>query len=257
MRFYRHTLITLLSTLAFCTVSSVQAQSYKQFMRGPKKIEIGYSFCMSSANYTFHATTFNENTVSLVDTLYREKIRTKGGFGATVGTYFPVAPLGEKGCMAISLAYMYNALLWEGSSFSYSSNSQTGTTSSGSGTVEMALPVGVDYKFGCDALLDKSKRFCYTLGAGVYPSLTATVYKDYAGAGFHVLPYLKGEVGIFAGICMKVRATYAFGNIKYINFNENYGNGQSETTLKGKSALTLSLILMPFSWKWERQDWWR
>lgn len=257
MGFYRHTFFTLLSAFVLFSSGTAEAQSYQQFMRGPKRIEIGYSFCMTAATYTYHATTFDESTISLVDTTYREKIRTKGGFGATVGTYFPIAPIGDKGALAISLSFMYNALLWEGSSFSYESNSETGTTSSGSGTVEMALPVGVDYKFGCDALLDKSKRFCYTVGAGAYPSLTATVYKDNAGAGFHVLPYLKAEVGVFAGICMKVRATYAFGTLKYINYNEDYGNVQSQTSLKGKSALTLSLILMPFSWKWEKQDWWR
>jgi len=256
MGFYRHTIPALLCAFMLCSLSPVRAQSYQQYMKGPKRIEIGYSFCMTAATYTYHATTFDESTISLIDTTYREKIRTKGGFGATVGTYFPVAPIGEKGSLAISLSYLYNALLWEGTSFSYSTGSE-GTTSSGSGTIEMALPVGLDYKFGCDALLDKSKRFCYSVGVGAYPSLTATVYKDEAGAGFHVLPYLKGEVGIFAGICMKVRATYAFGNIKYISYNDSYGNVQSETSLKGKSALTLSLILMPFSWKWEKQDWWR
>lgn len=254
MRFYRHTLFTLLVIIAVCSAELVHAQGFPKSMQ---RTEVGYSFCMTSATYTYHATTFDESTISLIDTTYREKIRTKGGFGGTIGTFFPVAPIGQKGTLAISLSYLYNALLWEGTSFSYESNSQTGTTSSGSGTIEMALPVGVDYKFGCDALLDKSKRFCYTVGAGAYPSLTATVYKDNAGAGFHVLPYLKGEVGVFAGICFKVRALYTFGNIKYINFNEDYANVQSQTSLKGKSALTLSLILMPFSWKWDKQDWWR
>lgn len=253
MGFYRHTLPALFCAISFFSTEKAVAQG---FPKGLQRTEIGYSYCMTSATYTYHATTFDQSTISLIDTTYREKIRTKGGFGGMIGNYFPVTSLGDKGALAISLSYMYNALFWEGTSFSYSTGTE-GTTSTGSGTVEMALPVGVDYKFGCDALLDKSKRFCYTLGAGVYPSLTATVFRDYTGAGFKMLPYLKGEVGIFAGICFKLRATYAFGNIKYISYDESYGNVQSQTTLKGKSAFSLSLILMPFSWKWEKQDWWR
>lgn len=221
------------------------------------RLEVGYSFCLSSATYRFHAATYGENLPVQIDTSVHSKIQTKGGFGGTVGTYFPIAKIGDQGRIAISTTFLYNALMWEKGGFSYQSNSQTGTTSTGSGTVELALPVGVDFKFGCDGLQDKSKRFCYSFGTGVYPSMTLTTYQGSNDGKTHILPYVKGEVGVFAGICFKVRAIYSFGNIKYMSYNSDSGNMLSSTSLTGKSGLTLSLILMPMSWKWEKVDWWR
>ena len=254
---FGHTLQSILVSLILALPLVSHAQDDENRHRWTERFEIGYSFCLSSANYQYSARTFNDNTFQVSDTVHNEKIPSKGGFGFMVGTYFPIAHIGNNGRLAISTTFMYNGLLWESGSFSYSSNSQTGTTSEGSGTIDVALPIGLDYKFGCDAIQDKSKRFWYTLGAGIYPSYTMTGYKGQNGTASHMLPYLKGEVGFFAGICFKVRATYTFGNIKYLNFDETYGNTTSSTSLSAKSGLSLSVILMPMSWKWGRREWWR
>ncbi|XZF16026.1 hypothetical protein ACTHGU_07800 [Chitinophagaceae bacterium MMS25-I14] len=249
----------VLSALAGCVAcllpSFSQAQS--EFPRGLQRLQVGYSFLMGSATYKYDATTFDQSSVTLIDTTATEKIKSKGGFGVTIGTYFPISRLGNKGSLCIAVDGVWNALMWEKGGFSYSSNSETGTTSSGSGTMQFGLPVGFDYKFGCDGLLDKSKRFCFTVGTGVFPSANLTVFKGQTDNKMMVLPYIKGEVGVFAGICFKVRAQYSFGNLKYMEYNQSDDITTSTMSLKGKSNLAVSLILMPFSWKWEKDSWWR
>jgi hypothetical protein len=50
--------------------------------------------------------------------------------------------------------------------------------------------------------------------------------------------------------------TYIAGKIDYISY-ESSGNGyESSTKLKSTGTTALSLVLMPFSWKWGRNDWW-
>ncbi|PZF71718.1 hypothetical protein [Taibaiella soli] len=252
---FGYTLKTILVSLILALPLLSHAQDDENRHRWTERFEIGYSFCLSSATFQYKEHKFDSESLTVSDSTHSDKITSKGGFGATLGTYFPIAKIGTRGSLAISTTFLFNAIAWEPGGFSYSSNSQTGTTSTGSGTMEMALPIGVDYKFGCDAIQDKSRRFCYSLGAGFYPSYTMTVYKGNNGTAGHLLPYLKGEIGFFAGICFKARATYSFGNIKYVSYEESGGN--TAINLSGKSGLTLSLIMMPMSWKWGKAEWWR
>ncbi len=210
---------------------------------------------MASAEFRSYTRTINYNTGDVKDTGFNEHIKAKGGFGVIIGNSFRLAKMGDFSCLALDVDFMYNSVFWESGGFSYSSNSQTGTTSSGSGTVSIAMPIGISYKYGCDAAADKSKRFCASVGAGINPTLAGTVFRDQANGNFRMLSYLKGEVGIFAGICMKLRGTLSFGKLDYIDYSNNFEGQRSETSLKGKSAFTLSLIFMPMSFKWGRVDW--
>ncbi len=152
-------------------------------------------------------------------------------------------------------------MLWDSKVPTFNGNGFSDFTFSG-GTVQMALPVGLDFKFGCDALGTKSRRFCTTLGFGVYPSyaMTSLDFNVDVDPNISVAPYAKFEVGIFAGICMKLRTIYSYGNFNYMEVNSTekneLGEMSSKTTLTGKSNLTVSLLFMPFSWKWSRAEWW-
>ena len=224
---------------------------------------------MTKATYTVRNSYFDDDLTLTtgLDTSFSTEIKTVGGFGVTMGTHFPIVQLGEKSCLAITLDYLYNFMLWDGKTSSFNSfNDSLGTyiydyDSPISGvTGHMGLPVGVDFKYGGEATLDKGNKFSMSVGTGLYPSLNATVFDFDAGAQFKLQPYLKGEVGIHAGITFKIRALYTFGRINYINWSEDISgfdyfqtNGASLTS---KSQLTLSLILMPFSWALQRSTWW-
>lgn len=251
------TLFTLcLAVFLFPATGS--AQSWARYTRGPKGLEVGYSYCVAGGQFSYRDLRFNERTLQLRDTGYTENLRSKTGFGATVGYYWPVVRVGQKSCLAITGTFMYNAYLWDGNTFSYSANSQTGVVESvGSGTIEMALPVGLDYKVGADAIYDKVTRFCGSVGAGVYPSMGATVYKGDGSFGFHARPYIRGEVGIFAGICFKLRVTHVLGGINYIDYSDAGPGYETSTVFKSKGTTAFSLILMPWSWKWGKSAWWQ
>jgi|ERR1043165_5439630 hypothetical protein len=250
-------MIAVRSFLLSCAmlVSGVASAQWYPVPRGPKNMEVGYSYCIASADFKYRANSFNENTGILTDTGFTNHITSTSGFGGLVGYYWPVAKLGLKSRLAIDLSYMYNAYLWDGNTFSYSANSQTGTESVGSGTVEMGLPIGAEYKYGCDALFDKSERLCYSFGAGVYPSMDATVYRGDGGFSFHARPYVKAEAGFFAGICFKLRLTYVMGDIDYISYGHDNPGNIEHTSFTAKGTTMLSLVLMPMSWKFGRSEW--
>lgn len=242
---------TLLFSGLLLSAGSASAQFYG-VPRGPKNFEVGYSYCSASAEFKYSANSFNENTGIVTDTSFTDRLSSKSGFGGFAGYYFPVSKIGPKTRLAIDLTYMYNAFLWDGGTFAYSANSRTGSTSVGSGTIEMALPVGADFKYGSDALMDKNEKLCYSFGAGVYPSMDLTVYREVGGFNFHVRPYVKAEAGIFAGICMKLRLTYIMGNIDYFSYGHSNPGDVESTTFTSKGTAVVSLVLMPFSWKFGR-----
>lgn len=244
--------------LLAATILATTVPAYAQFgvPRGPKCLEVGYTYGIATAEYKYHFQSFNETTGILSDTGYSERVTSKLGFGGFVGYYFPVYTMGPSSKLAITLSYMYNAYLWDGDAFYVSSSSRNGTTSVGSGTIEMALPVGVDYKTGCDAMFDKTKKGCASFGAGVYPTFGVTVYQGSGGFKFKARPYIKGEIGFFAGICFKVRAMYVLGSIPYIDYGDKYAGYEETTSFKSKGTLNLSLVLMPMSWKWSKSSWW-
>ena len=224
--------------------------------RGPKCLEVGYTYGIAYGEFKYSLHSFNESTGIASDTSYTNNVTSKLGFGGFVGYYFPVAKLGPQNRLAITLSYMYNAYLWEGEAFAVSSSSRYGTTSIGSGTVEMALPVGADYKIGCDALFDKTKRSCFSFGTGVYPSFGVTVFQGNGGFQFHARPFLKAEAGFFAGICFKARVIYIPGGMDYFNIEDNRSGYYESSVFKSKGTLNLSLVIMPMSWKWGRSEWW-
>jgi hypothetical protein len=278
---YFHVLFTLasffvmihkLKTYLLVALFIVPLASFAQprLPKGLQRYQVGYSFPMTKATYKVHNYYFNEALVTgpQLDTTFSTEIKTVGGFGVTVGTHFPVVKLGEKSILAITLDYMYNFMLWDGKTRSFSGFDDSLNTFTydydfpiNGVTGHMALPIGVDFKYGGEATLDRSNRFSMAFGTGLYPSFNATVFDFDAGAVFKMQPFLKGEVGIHAGITFKVRALYTFGKINYINWSSDpiYGIGftqENGASLTSKSQLTLSLILMPFSWAWDKGAWW-
>jgi hypothetical protein len=223
--------------------------------KGPKALEVGYSYCAAAADFKYESRYFNESSGQFRDTSFTQRVNSQTGFGYLLGYYWPVMKTGEKSRLAIDLTYMYNAYLWEGNSFSYSSNSRTGTSSVGSATIEMGLPIGVDYKYGCDATFNKKDRFCASFGAGAYPSMDLTIYREIGGFKFHLRPYVKAEIGFFAGIAFKVRGTYVMGNMNYFEYGYDQPGDYENTTFQSKGTGMISLVVMPMSWKFNKDTW--
>jgi hypothetical protein len=125
--------------------------------------------------------------------------------------------------------------------------------------VQSGMPIGLDFKFGCDAFSVKNYRWCATLGAGAYPNLNATVFPDNAGSSFGVVPYIKAEGGIRWRVCWKLRTTITFGNMDLVSKSTSIikAVGQpGDFTLTQNASVTFSLIVMPFAPFWRSTGFW-
>lgn len=246
----------LAALFALCATQA-DAQNYNfPGGRGPKNTEIGIGYTLGRAEYRFGYKDFNEQTNEFIDTSSVEKINSVFAYGGFVGYSWPVARMSESSRLYFTFNWMYNAIIWNNeSSISYNASNNTYAETSDGATLQMGLPIGIDLKGGAEGNYDRSKRSTTTLGLGVFPSMETTVFREDAAVKFKLRPYIKGEVGVFLGIAMKLRAFYTLGNINYFKYDYSNGYSSSYTSFQGKSQLTLSLVFMPFSWKWGRSDW--
>ncbi len=248
----------VLSILLIAFSSGVFAQYYYYPVpRGPKCAEVGYTYPIGTAEFSYQAKKYDEGTGLLTDTTFNKHLTSSGGFGAFVGYYFPVLKLAEKSRLALSIGYMYNFYLWDGNFFNYSMLSDTLTSKdfTQGATLEYGLPIGFDYKWGSDAIFSKNEKLCYSFGAGVYPTMGVTIYRDAGGFNFNARPYLRAEAGIFAGICIKLRVTYMPGKIDYIKYSIDQPGNHEMTKFTSTGTTMFSLVLMPMSWKFSKGGW--
>lgn len=223
------------------------------------RFQVGYTFVSNQAEYS---SSFKTGFLNIDTSFPGYEMKTSASFGVTAGTYFPLARLGNSSALVLGVDFMYNAMTWDSKIPGILDNSNFSMKFDGV-TAQMALPVGLDFKFGADAIQARDRRFCATLGGGVFPSYSATALNNTPMTiepVFSVAPYVKAEVGIYAGICMKVRAIYAIGDVVYMDYkkSDNTGGIRSESTSKltSNSNLSLSLLIMPFSYKWQKAEWW-
>lgn len=222
------------------------------------RYETGYSLPMATAVFTDQRTITDEFG-NVTYKYYSHNATATNAMGAVAGTYFPISNLGDNSIMAIAVAVKGNIYVFNTGNVSFDTISTDYEYNYDFVSIEMGVPVSLDLKFGCDATQNKNNRFCFTGGIGMAPTLIATglpsgfnsdgstALSD-ASAKLLVEPFLKAEVGAMLGICFKVRAMYSFGRIKYYD----NGNDYQHLSIIGKSNLTVSLILMPFSWAWKK-----
>lgn len=253
-------------SLAVSTAMLCATPSFAKFPGILQRYELFYTYPIAWADYSRADKITVSGAGVSIDTTLHYSLHSKLAFGAGMGTYIPLTQLGEKSKLVLDIAYQYNAYTFDYPTSTFTGFNSDGTFDYADGspisavTVSMALPIGVSAKLGCDGMQDKKIRFCFSGGVGVYPSYNLSVDFDNIDAQFGVQPYIKTEVGIFAGICMKLRAMYSFLDAPYLttgskNAFSGFGN-QSTTKLTATGNLNLSLVIMPFSWTWKKSDWW-
>lgn len=243
----------LIFFLLVSTVFSAQAK----FPGVLTRYQIGYSFVNSTAEYKGMLKTYDQKQNYLTDTPWNETIHTSAAFGVTMGTYIPIKRLGRVSTLATNIDFTYDFKYWK--NVAGGLYSELADLNISGVSVEIGVPITLDFKFGCDATCAKNQRFCTTLGAGIYPTFAFTSFEDNAATGFGMAPVVKYEVGFYKGICMKFRVLYSFDNIQYISKSGSVFKQDdlaSNFTLTGKSTLTISAVFMPFSFLWERKGWW-
>lgn len=231
-----------------------------------QRFQVGYSFLVADAHYKIQYPIENTSPIRIDkyfrDTIIEHSLTNEGGYGITAGTYIPLAEMGTRGTLALAIDFVYNSYKWNYDLLNNNGRLIVDSKPPVTGnTTQIGVPLSLDYKFGGDARLDKSRRICATVGFGGSALQTTTEYGGDGNTTLQVYPHVKGEFGIFAGMCIKFRALYTFGNFQYVNDRGPAADAQtgyfnSTVSLSGKSSLALSIIIMPFSPSWEKVRWW-
>ena len=156
MKAHYKNFIAILAVILFtATISEAKVPGILQ------RLHVGGSYLINSIDYDIHqkyaSPDFN------IDTSFTLAMNVKSSFGGAIGFYQPIARLGMKSRLAIGVDALYNMISFE---HDLSSPLTPEVLKLEGATAQIALPVGLDFKIGCDAIQSKSVRFCATLGAG-------------------------------------------------------------------------------------------
>ena len=260
-------LIVTRAAMVALFILALQPTAHAQFDKFPgvlKNYEIGYGYTKTWAELKRKEKTVRPGDGRVYDTTTTSDVSSKFGFSVATGTIIPLKQLGLKSKLALGINAIYNSYVWDYPTLSSATLTDSGIHyiygdfGFGGVTLNAGVAISADFKFGCDAMMDKRIRWAWTGGAGVMPSVSFT--SDFANLdyNFGVQPFVKTEVGIFGGILCKLRLMYAMGTLKYIDSKPALGffdNSTSTTQLLGKGNFTASIILMPLSFMYKKSAW--
>ena len=197
------------------------------------------------------------------------------GFGGAIGVFAPFKGTGHISYWGMDVQIMVNEFVWQNLNQIYNNDGgyTNNSTPLSASTIQLAIPLGISYKVGCDAILSKRLPLCASFGAGIIPQVNYTnlinptgynttgMFSD--GYGWGITPYAKMDLGFFAGICWKLRFMYTYGKINLFDANHAIPNVASLNKLTdgpfsiaSNSNIMVSLVIMPFATRWPETAWW-
>jgi hypothetical protein len=230
---------------------------YQKYMQ---RSTLGYYIRFANAELTAHYRDGLNGKPSFfrhVDTTTTLKLKSVGSWGAFEESYIPIAGLDENSVMGLDLGAFGEFTTFKAGGFAPIPGEAAFTDDVNAITI--GLLIGIDYRVGGDAVLDKSKRGMFNIGAGFSPSAMALSYNPLNEVvppmQFKMIPYLKAEVGFFLGIGFKLRGEMLFGKMNYFDVTGKDEDSQLDISMKSKiTGFRLSLGLMPYSWHWGEDD---
>jgi hypothetical protein len=268
-------LFFVIPLVLICTAGIAQFRNWERF-------EIGLNYVTALGQFNGVSSVYNPADVNLTnrlgDTTIKRSLMTSWGGGLMVGTCIPFKKLGHESIWAISLELQANLLNWADLNKVYTQNGsfvvnkQQGTLNAW--TYQFALPFGVEYKVGTDAIKTQRKHLGASFGAGAMILANGTYLQSVTGGAgptvqikaddehnsgfnFGFDPYVKAELAVFAGICIKLRVMASYGPLNYLYENQNTGTyTDGPFRIQGLANITASLILIPASRHWSETAWW-
>lgn len=192
-----------------------------------------------------------------VDTVFRDikqedNLKSKESYAVHVGSYFPITLVSDNSMLVLNIE-LYASV----TKLSYDSIAVTARKNImiPYETYRAGMPVSIEYRIGGDVLLNKSSKTIIGIGGGLCPQIIKS--DDYnKQIPILITPFIKGELGFFAGLAFKVRAMYYWGTYHY-GITEEYGlfdtpNNYTKAEFNGASGFSISLVAMPFSFLWNK-----
>jgi len=193
-------------------------------------------------NGTSRSTTFN--------------YRSTSGY---VGCYFPLSYIGPKSALVLNTGLYAVGNVWQLGNLSLDGSS---TSTYESADIFFGAALGVDYIFGGEATVSKDDKFTFRAGAGMMPYFSVGQLADgsnnYAKVG--VKPYIKAEIGFFAGVEWKLKGMAILGSrtiydVKTGDYNLNDSDYYYSMNFKISPTYTVGIAVFPFSFGWQSDKW--
>jgi hypothetical protein len=239
-------------------------QPFFSYFSDPGRYELGGSYILPTAQFAGTSRVLGGGNNFLGDST-KQRPLTGQGEGGFIGLSLPFKATGHISCWAAHVELGVNQYTWNDLNQTYSieGNSYNNVKPAlNASTLQVALPVGIEWKVGSDAIESKRLNFASTLGLGVIPNYNMTSLQSVSGASsfssFGCTPYVKAEGSVFLGILVKVRVMYTIGDVRMLEVNKAIPAGSTDGPFRitSNSDLILSFIIMPFSAGWSETSWW-
>ena len=261
--------VFLVSTPLFSLAQyKFEVKPFFSYFRDLRRWEIGATYMATNGTFNGVIPEYGYNNKYISDLTVKRGISSDPGYGGTVGLTIPFAATGHISCWAMSIHAIFNYYTWSNLNVSYNLDGSYKNMPSAMNatTMQMGIPIGIDWKVGCDAFNTKRLRFGLDLGAGVMPHLNYssidTATKSFAPQqSGGLFPYVNADFSFAAGFCAKIRVLYTMGNVELINSSNTLGTAGLPPFTDGPFKLTannhlmVSLIIMPFSKRWRESSW--
>ena len=167
-----------------------------------------------------------------------------------LGTYFPIVIVSDNSMLVISIEGMANMTTMTHDTVFFSDSAKFIKPFK---SLRAGMPLSLDYRLGGDVSLNRSDGALFTLGVGICPTIVNT-FDEAVVPRYKFIPFIKAEAGFVAVVAVKLRAMYYFRSSVYRKGDEEYFMNDHydylHTEYKGSNGFSLSVIVMPFSWKW-------
>ena len=267
MNFFKKPVIffaVILFGMPFAGIAQYQFQvnPFFSYFTDLHRYELGFNYGLLSPGTFDGVVPIGSMGAGLGDTTAKRALNAVS-YGGSIGLSVPFKATGHISCWVMDLTLMANMSTWSALNETYQIDGSYSTVNPDleASTLQVALPIGVSWKVGNDAICTKRLPFCASFGAGFIPQYNITninsVQDVKAGNAFGCTPYAKVEIGAFIGICAKLRFTYTMGDITMIDVNHPISgvtDGPFKITSTGN--LLATLVLIPFSAGWKETAWW-
>jgi hypothetical protein len=253
-------IFSLLPVLSFAQYQHM-VEPFWSNLRNPERYEIGGGLVMPSGSFTGVVRVLGAGDVYKGDSTATRAIKGNG-FGGTIGLNMPFKATGHISCWAVAAQLQLNMYTWSDLNQTMGSNGQykKATPSLNAATMQVAIPIGIDYKIGNDAILTKRLPMGASFGIGFIPQIMTTNLQGVSGStaqyGYSCLPYAKFDWSVFTGWCWKLRFMYSAGNVNLLDVNRKIANiNDGPFKFSSGSTISASFIIMPFSGRWSEYTW--
>lgn len=223
------------------------------------RLELSDGFAFGAGSITINDRFRDQSNFNVITGRSRATNFNYRSMAVYTGVYFPLSYLSSNSILALNTGLYGVGSVWQLGNTSLEDGK---ITSYESKDIFFGAAIGVDYIYGGEATLNKGDKVTLRAGAGLMPYFAvgelADGSQDYGKVG--IKPYVKAELGFFAGVEWKLKGTAILGSRTIYNYSTGDYNLQDSEyyyamNFKIRPTYTIGIAVFPFSFGWESDRW--